>query len=99
MRKTLRELEAQLQVLEVNSLNDLVNLTLDDGRHIQLKFTDPLIPLDAAVHNEEPYFKKYVMQAVDTGADGENMIILAQAIWKSHARIEAEKAENQGIEC
>ena len=99
MRKTLKELEAQLQVLEVNSLNDLVNLTLTDGRHAQLKLPDPLIPLIAAVHNEEPYYKKYVMQAVDTGADGENMIILAQAIWKSHARIEAEKAENQGIEC
>ena len=99
MRKTLKELEAQLQVLEVNLQKDSVNLTLDDGRHIQLKFTDPLAPLAAASHNEEPYYKKYIMHAVDTRADGENMIILAQAIWKSHARIEAEKAEKQGIEC
>ncbi len=99
MRKKLKELEAQLQVLEANLQKDSVNLTLDDGRHIQLKLPDSLVPLAAAVQNEEPYFKKYIMHTVDTGAEDERMIILAQAIWKSHARIEAEKAENQGIEC
>jgi hypothetical protein len=69
MRKTLRELEAQLQVIEANSLNDRVNLTLDDGRHVQLKLPDPLVPWTAAIYNQESDYKKYVMLAVDTGAE------------------------------
>jgi len=78
----------RLEVLEVNSQKDFVDLTLDDGRHIQLKFPDLFVSLTAAIYNEEPYYKKYVMQAVDTGADSEGIIILAQAIWKSHAMYE-----------
>jgi hypothetical protein len=81
----------RLEVLEANSQKDFVNMTLEDGRHIQLKLPDPLVPLAAAIHNEEPYYKKYVMQAVDTGADCESMIILAKAIWKSHDLIKAER--------
>lgn len=74
----------RLDAIEANSQKDCVNLTLNDGQHIRLKIPGPGAPLTAAIYNQKPYYKKYVMAAVDTGADCEKIIILAQAIWKSH---------------
>ena len=77
----------RLEVLEADLQKDFVNLSLNDGRHIKLKLPEPLEPLGAAIYNKEPYYKKYVMQAVDTGADCEGIILLAKAIWESQDRI------------
>jgi len=78
------EILKRLEVLEANSQKNYVNLSLSDGRHIKLKLPDPYDTFSAAVHNENRPCKKYIMQAVDTGTDCERIIILAQAIWKSH---------------
>jgi hypothetical protein len=59
----------RLEVLEANSQKYFVNLTLNDGHHIQLKLPDPLVPWTAAIYNQESDYKKYVMLAVDTGAE------------------------------
>jgi hypothetical protein len=79
------EILKRLEVLEANSQKNFVNLSLSDGRHIKLKLPDLYDPLSAAIHNENRHYKKYIMQVVDMGADGERIIILAQAIWKSYA--------------
>lgn len=94
--RSLRELEKNLETLESHASKHALHFTLDDGQNIQLNFKsydDTLGIMTSAIKNEDHPYKKYVMRAVKGHPSEGQMVLTCKAIWESHSRIAAEKAE------